>query len=76
MGSGDEIMTFSIRLKQLRKEYKITQPQLAQAVNITDRTLRNYESGTMEPNLSVLTALADYFQCSVDYITGRSDSRE
>jgi len=61
-------MTFSTRLKQLRLDHGLTQPQLAITINITDRTLRNYESGKMEPTLSVITAIANFFQVSADYL--------
>ena len=68
-------MAFPDNLKQLRKEYKVTQIELAQAIGVNDRNIRRYEKGETEPTLSVLTAMADYFRCSVDYITGRTDSR-
>ena len=69
-------MTFSDRLKQLRTENKVSQATLAKAINASDRVIRYYESGTMEPTLSVLTALADFFHCSIDYIAGNSEVRE
>ena len=66
-------MNFAERLKSLRGEKKATQVMLAQITGLTDRTFRKYESGKIEPTLSVLTALADYFDVSLDYLVGRSD---
>ncbi len=35
-----------------------------------------YEAGASEPTLSILIALADYFDVSLDYLVGRSDIKE
>jgi transcriptional regulator with XRE-family HTH domain len=67
-------MNFPERLKNLRTEKKVTQVMLAQLTGLTDRTFRKYESGSIEPTLSVLIALADYFGVSLDYLVGRSDN--
>lgn len=66
-------MSFVDRLKALRKSNSVTQVILAKALGITDRGYRKYESGENEPTLSVLVALADYFDVSLDYLVGRSD---
>ena len=67
-------MCFSERLKSLRLQHKLTQSQLAKAVGITERACRYFEAGSREPSYSVLLAIADYFTCSLDYLTGRSDN--
>lgn len=46
---------------------------LLAALGITDRGYRKYEAGDSEPTLSVIIALADYFDVSLDYLCGRSD---
>ena len=69
-------MKFSERLKQLRAEYNFTQNQLAQMLSMHVRSIRKYEAADMEPTLSVLMTLADYFDCSLDYLVGRSDIKE
>ena len=69
-------MSFSDKLRQLRKERGITQIVLAKSIGVTDRNLRRYEKNEIEPPLSVITAIADYFQISVDFLLGRSDTRE
>ena len=69
-------MTFFDRLRQLRREHKLTQLELAQVINVTDRSMRRYEAGTMEPTLSVIIALSDFFDVSTDFLLGRSDTRE
>jgi len=64
---------FPERLKQLRSEHKVTQSQLAKAIGVTDRACRRYEAGENEPTLSVLQNMADFFNVSLDYLTGRID---
>jgi len=64
---------FPDRLKQLRNDRKVTQTQLAEAIGITDRACRRYESGENEPTLSVLQNMADFFKVSVDYLIGREN---
>ena len=67
-------MDFQSRLKTLRIQANISQKQLAEAINTTDRNYRRYEAGTQQPTLPILIALADYFNVSLDYLVGRSDN--
>ncbi|MGI5905210.1 MAG: helix-turn-helix domain-containing protein [Candidatus Pararuminococcus gallinarum] len=69
-------MSFSERLKELRKSKKINQTILANAVNLNIKQIQRYEGGSNEPTLSVLIALADFFDVSLDYLVGRSDVAE
>jgi transcriptional regulator with XRE-family HTH domain len=69
-------MSFSARLKELRAQKKVTQSTVAHIAGLTDRTMRKYEAGEIEPTLSVLIALANYFGVSLDYLVGRSDDPE
>jgi transcriptional regulator with XRE-family HTH domain len=66
-------MKFHEIFKSLRIERKVTQLEVAQAIGLTDRAMRKYEAGKMEPKMSTLVALADYFDVSLDYLVGRSD---
>ena len=65
--------TIGERLKQLRKEKKIMQKDLAVFLEIPLRTLQSYEYNEVEPSITTITKLADYFDTSLDFITGRSD---
>lgn len=64
---------FGARLKELRTKEKLSQTAVGKIAGVTDRAIRRFETGENSPNLSVLTALADYFHVDLDYITGRSD---
>ena len=65
---------FSGRLKQLRSGRRIYQREVAEYLGISLRGYQSYESGECEPNIANLIALADYFQVSLDYLVGRSDT--
>ncbi len=61
-------------LKRFRKEFKVTQKQAASAANVAERVYQSYEYGKVVPTATVLIALADYFDVSLDYLVGRSDN--
>ena len=64
------------RIKVLRSERVITQKEIAGLLNMTVNAYQKYEYGEREPEMKVFIALADYFDVSIDYIVGRSDSPE
>jgi len=66
--------TFGERLKDLRVKKGLTQKQMAEFLNITSNAYQNYEYDKREMNIKSLTALADYFDTSIDYLIGRSDN--
>ena len=66
----------SERLIQLKTERKLLQKDIAKGSNIALRTYQYYERAEREPSASTLIALADYFNVSLDYLTGRSDNPE
>ena len=64
------------RLRLLRQERKMTQKQMAEMLNQTLRAYQYCESGHHVPEYSNLIALADFYDVSLDYLTGRSETRE
>ena len=66
-------MELNEALRRIRKQKKITQVQAAQAAGVSESMYQFYEYGKNEPTASVLIALADYFDVSLDYLVGRSD---
>ena len=62
-----------LRIKELRAEKDITQRELAEKINSTSKNIWAYENNVAIPPLDVLTRLADFFDCSIDYVSGRSD---
>ncbi|MCQ9212566.1 MULTISPECIES: helix-turn-helix domain-containing protein [unclassified Streptococcus] len=64
---------FPQRLKELRKNAKLTQQELSNELNIKQGTYSRWERGLLEPNLAQITDLAIFFHVSVDYLTGKRD---
>jgi len=68
--------TFGERLKLLRQSKNITQGEIAKIFNTTERGYRNYEINKSTPNYETLIALANYFNVSLDFLCGRSETKE
>ncbi|MBQ3505404.1 MAG: helix-turn-helix transcriptional regulator [Clostridia bacterium] len=62
-----------VRLKELRIEQGKTQEEMARLLGISRQVYSNYENEINEPSLEMLTKMGNYFQCSVDFLIGRSD---
>ena len=63
------------RLRKCRKERGLTQGQVAIYCDITEKAYQNYELMTREPKLEILIKIADFFEVSLDYLTGRTDKK-
>ena len=63
-------------LKSMRTEFKISQQQLADAIGVSQQSVNKYENQDVEPDISVLIKIADYFSVSVDYLIGRIPSHD
>lgn len=66
---------FAKRLKELRKEKKIKQREMAEFMGVGLRTYQYYESATHYPEIPGLIKLADFFKVSTDYLLGRTEER-
>ena len=65
-------------ISNLRKEKGITQRDLAEALNISDKAISRWECGTSRPTLEMMFQISKYFNVSYnDLITARiSDDHE
>lgn len=59
-------------LKQLRKEKKMSQQQVADIIHVSQQTYAKYENGTIEPNIENISALSNYFSVSIDYLLNKT----
>ena len=64
-----------LRLEELRKNKGISQETLAKDLNMTQQRISAYEKGKREPDIETLKQFAEYFNCTIDYITGKTDVR-
>ena len=61
---------FGARLRELREEKGVSMIELARAIGVSDAAVCKWENGLAEPKLSYVLRLAEYFDCTVDYISG------
>ncbi len=66
----------SERMKELRKERRLRQEDIAAALKLSLSAYCRYEQGKREPTASVLESIADHYNVSVDYLLGRRNSRK
>ncbi len=68
-------MAFKDKLKELREANNMTQSQLASLINVTTRTLQNYETGRSYPkNQSIIMKLCGVFNCEPNvFLTPEDD---
>ncbi len=67
-------MTFDKKLKALRLENDMTQEYVAKRLNVARSTVAGYETKNRQPSHEKLTALAELFHVSVDYLISDSDT--
>ena len=68
-------MRFSLRIKELREERRLTQAALAREIGVSTGSVGMWESTGEIPPVKKLCILADYFGVSLDYLVGRSEVR-
>lgn len=62
-----------LRIRELRLENNLTQKELAEKISSTSKNIWAYENQISIPPLDVLIKLADFFNCSIDYLANHSD---
>ncbi len=62
-------------LRNLRKEIRASQADVASAIGLTRSAYSNYENGLREPDHATLQKLSEFFGVSIDYILGATDIR-
>ncbi len=64
---------FCERLKNLRKEKGLSQPQLAKEIGVSKGMISFWENGINEPTITYLIRLCNYFEVSADFLLGLSE---
>lgn len=66
---------FSQRLRELRKNKKISQQTMSRKLGVGLCTYGTYETSRYLPPVDTLSELADYYNVSTDYLLGKTDDR-
>lgn len=64
---------FAERFKTLRLAKGLNQRDTAAALNVSNGTIGNYETGARVPDAPMLSVIANYFGTTVDYLLGRTN---
>ncbi len=64
-----------LRIRDLREDNDLTQKQICEYLICDQSLYSKYERGEREIPLNLIIKLADYYNVSLDYITGRSSKK-
>ena len=64
---------FAENLKLLRNEFGLTQSELAEKINTTQRKVSYWELNKVEPDLKSLCDLSTFFNVTIDYLIGKDN---
>ena len=67
---------FAKNLRYYRKQKRLSQAELAKALNYGDTTISNYESGRNEPSIDDLIKIAIILDISLDELVGKNPSKK
>ena len=60
-------------LRKIREDRNVNQLKVAVDNDISQESISKYETGSSFPSKDILIKLANYFNCSVDYLLGRTE---
>lgn len=61
-------MKFGVRLKQARRDKKLTQENVAQELNVSRQTISSWENERSYPDIDSLIRLSDFYHLSLDQL--------
>lgn len=64
------------RIKELRKQKKVTQKEVAEAIGVTRRGFQKWENGESQITLQNAIQLADYFGVPLTYLLNQEEEWE
>lgn len=64
------------RIKDLRTDNDLTQEDIAKVLYMKPQQYYRYEKGIRDIPIQILIMLADYYDVSLDYITGRTNVKD
>jgi len=66
----------SAKLSELRAAKGVTQDEVANALSISNKTVSKWENGMSEPDLTMLIALAHYYNVTTDTLLGLEEGKK
>lgn len=69
-------INFGLRLKQLRERKRLSQIELANILEVSNGSISKWERNERQPDYETLEKIADFFNTSIDYLLGRSETKD
>ncbi len=63
-------------LAELRKKKGLTQFELAEKFNYSDKAISKWENGSTLPDIEILYQLCEFYDVSLDYLTHKEDKQK
>ena len=63
------------RIKKERENLNLSREQLANKIGVSYSAIAMYEQGNREPNNTLALKMCEIFDCSLDYLIGKSKFR-
>lgn len=63
------------KLKELRNKYGFSQKEVADRLEISPSIVSGYETGERTPSIDVLLSISYLYNCSVDYLLGKTNEQ-
>ena len=70
------MIMYENRLRDLREDRDLKQRDLAELLKVHQTTYSDYELGRLNIPVAALHALADFYGVSIDYLLGRTNSKD
>lgn len=64
------------RIRDLREDSDLTQKEVGKQLNMSQSQYQKYESGLVTPPISILMAIAEFYDVSLDYLLGRTNYKK
>ncbi len=68
-----DLELFATRVKELRKQKRLSQTELGEVLGLTHKSISTIESGVRGTTIEKLILLAKFFDVSTDYLLGLKD---
>ena len=66
---------FQERLQDLLEEHNLNRLQLSKIIGISSTTINGYFNNNYYPHINIAIKMAKYFDCSLDYLFGKTDNK-
>lgn len=67
---------FKERLSDLMSSQNLSRLQVAKSIGVTSTTINGYFNNNYYPDIKIALRLGKFFECSLDFLFGLSDSRQ